>query len=719
MKVHDPALILYASFDRHLPGHVPYDPRSLAVELFGGAHTAYGLSQSDRWHADQAKDLDLDEVDQAEEGMARWVRRSAGEEATGLRQAMLYTFGDALVLHVADSLGEAERDFDEAWKELSEGPKTILRNEHWEEALGGFWGLNCIFSVLVDDEDYRTVAAERSLLESVSPGRPLLAETTVGRLWLAGSDWMEVPIPRPLRSSWVLISPRSATDHLYRSIQVGGPTPPPLPLLLASRQKFHVQIARYEEARRALRRARASLDKRVDWMIKAQRDFEEPSRIAGSPESEELRQKSARAHTNLAAFETEVVRIRDAQTTLEINVRNYEDLWNDFATGGEDEVFERERTYMRHRAEQVGYDTSYHTGVLERTRAILDAGQARFNISQDRGQAQEVRQGVTQVSGLFASLMALVVTEVVGLASLARDRPAFAAKIILLVLAGAFALSQVVVAWGRVRSALTGYSIAVAAGLGALLLLDADAGRWWHYPIALVVAGAMFSLVRVREERPRRDTEPGWRRIREFRSEIRKLRRASEEIADLLDDLPTTRYYRLKEERSFLEKIESKGRDRPGYSEVDVGDSIGIRYVTSPFQLPVVVEHVERILDRRQEGLEYKTGRYKAVHIDVDLLGVGAKKDLNLMAEVQVKTYLQHLYAASAHDVLYKDIPGRGPWVLRLAKRWTPTRVVADRLLALPAAVELLLFRRWMRWPKRGEESVRPPRWRRRQAEHS
>lgn len=303
------------------------------------------------------------------------------------------------------------------------------------------------------------------------------------------------------------------------------------------------------------------------------------------------------------------------------------------------------------------------------------------------------------------------------LASLARDRPTFAAKIILLVLAGTFALSQVVLAWGRIRSALTSYAVAAAGGLAMLLVLDADAGEWWHYAVGLVVAGAMFSLVRIREEKPRRDTEPAWRRIREFESEIRKLRRASEEIADLLDDLPTTRYYRLKEERSFREKVESKRRDRPGYSEVDVGDSIGIRYVTSPFQLPVVVEQVERILDRRQEGIEYKTGRYKAVHIDLDLLGIGAKKDLNLQAEVQIKTYLQHLYAASAHDVFYKDIPGRGPWILRLAKRWTPARVVADWLLALPSALELLVFRRWMRWPRRGDETIRQPRWQRRQPE--
>jgi ppGpp synthetase/RelA/SpoT-type nucleotidyltranferase len=238
-----------------------------------------------------------------------------------------------------------------------------------------------------------------------------------------------------------------------------------------------------------------------------------------------------------------------------------------------------------------------------------------------------------------------------------------------------------------------------------------------------VAFAGVYSWVRFREEAPRRNTEPAWRRLRGFTSDIEKLRLASVEVSDLLDDLPPTTVYRLKDEASLLEKIERKNARRAeelgvsveelarrgqSYTVRDIGDAIGIRYVTSPWELPVVVDRARRILGPRVAGVEYKRGRYKTVHIDADLWGVGAKRDLNLMAEIQVRTFLQHAYAAGAHDVIYKDVPGHGPWVLRAVKKTAATRwllPVFDAVMAAPAAVEMALFRRWMRWP-RGEQGA-------------
>jgi hypothetical protein len=45
---------------------------------------------------------------------------------------------------------------------------------------------------------------------------------------------------------------------------------------------------------------------------------------------------------------------------------------------------------------------------------------------------------------------------------------------------------------------------------------------------------------------------------------------------------------------------------------------------------------------------------YKSVHMDLDLWGVGARKDVNLMAEVQVRTRIQNWFADWFHDIMYK-----------------------------------------------------------------
>jgi hypothetical protein len=735
VKVEDPVLFLYASFDRHLPGHVVFDPRKLPLRLFRRYQRTWGLDVADpSAQPNHVKDINLDKVDQAESDLIEWTFRSrsvagqptgsdGGPKQPPRRQAALYTYADALTFYAMDALGSTTEDFAEAWNRLSECPRFLLGTKHWEKARVGFFGLNVVCSVLWNDEREGSPSERevREALACISSPRAARIDTWRGQLWAVDSGWLDLPVDPRLMATWVLVSPKPQGEEVYQALQLGGPTPPTLSRLLAARQKFWWQLGRYEEGRGKVRRARESVDKRVRWLITTQRDFEDSTKITDSQEMEELRFKSARAHTDVAAFAAEVVRIGDARTTLEINLGNYTSFASDLRLPkGEDEFFGGEIGRMEAAEEQVRNDVTYHQGALGRARAALASGDAGFNVSQDRQAGRSVRLGVVQVSGLFASLMALIATEALRLGEVARLRPWFAAKIILLVLVGSFALAQVLQAWRSVRTKLTSSGMALALGLAVLLVLAPDANAWWHYVLGALAAAVAFGAARLLEERRRRDTEPAWRKIRETESQVDKLRRANQEISDLLDDLPTTRFHRLKDDVSFLEKIERKQREgRPGYSAIDVEDSIGMRYVVSPFQLPVVVDRVERILDRRAVEIEYKAGRYKAVHIEVDVLGVGAREDLNLKAEVQIKTYLQHLYALLGHDVLYKDVPEAGGplWlrpikaVLRLAKGWKPTYWLADRLLALPAAVEMLIFRRWMRWPKGGEPTIRPPKW--------
>jgi ppGpp synthetase/RelA/SpoT-type nucleotidyltranferase len=172
----------------------------------------------------------------------------------------------------------------------------------------------------------------------------------------------------------------------------------------------------------------------------------------------------------------------------------------------------------------------------------------------------------------------------------------------------------------------------------------------------------------------------------------------------------------VKKDESFREKIDLRNERRAAelqislaelherglnYSEKDITDAIGLRYVVSPWELPVLLQRLKRVLGPKLLAVDYKRGRYKSVHLDVDLWGVGARRDLNLMAEVQVRTRIQDFYANAVHDVIYKDVPGGGFWFLRVLKRSPATRWTLpfwDRLLALPSDVELLLFQKWMRW---------------------
>ena len=718
MKVQDPSLFVYAFFDRGFPGHVARDPRETLRSVLGELDGRFDLTDADpAAPAARPDDLNLVDVALSPHRYTLWLNRMRVGPGAELRQAAAYTFGDTLYLHALDSRGGTTVSIEEGWRDLTEGLDAALAP--LLEAGDGLWGISVVFSALVEDDAYEALDPAAA---AASLGGGGVARTRAGLLWRAGAEWTGPG------DAWVVVSPRSAEPEVQRLLhELSGPIPPEMALLLQSRHKLAVQLAEYDRADDDLRRAQQRLDRRLDWMITVHRDYEELRRVAGSPEAEELRQKTERAGTSFAGFEQAVSRTGELHQTLLINLRNLrERSARLLQPGEEDPVFEPEILHDERRAEQVAYDLGYHRALVDRARATLDAARSGFAIAQDRHQGQDLRMGMAQVSGLVASLLALFVTEVMGTVGFAARRPVLAANLILLTLVGSFALTQLFVAWRRIRTSVTRLSIAGAAGLAVTTALSfASSVRpapwyWWAAGPGFAVAFvAAYGWVRFREERPRRDAEPTWRRLRDYTSDIEKLRLASVEVSDLLDDLPPTTVFRLKEGPSLLEKIERKNAARAAelsitpedlarrgqaYSVRDIGDAIGIRYVTSPWELPVVVSRIVRILGPRVAAVEYKRGRYKTVHIDADLWGVGARRDLNLMAEIQVRTHLQHLYAAKVHDVIYKDVPGAGPWLLRVVKTTAATRwllPVFDAVLAVPAAVELALFRRWMRWPSR------------------
>jgi ppGpp synthetase/RelA/SpoT-type nucleotidyltranferase len=235
---------------------------------------------------------------------------------------------------------------------------------------------------------------------------------------------------------------------------------------------------------------------------------------------------------------------------------------------------------------------------------------------------------------------------------------------------------------------------------------------WIAFPFCICgVFG--YGIFRYLEEKAnRRRDEDLSSRVSEITG-IKKLNYAVEELPDLLEDLPVTRLWRIKDEKSLLEKIVRKG---PGYSIRDIGDAIGIRYVVSPWELSRIVDRVKQVVNVAK--IEYRNDRighkvdaegkkmfqpgYKSVHIDADLWGVGDKRDINLIAEIQVRTRLQDVYANFCHDRLYKPKSGKKPTGLKgFLVRLTVY------LLQWISDIELLLFGGWMGWKTTKEEKTK------------
>src|SRR5207244_4306240 len=196
-----------------------------------------------------------------------------------------------------------------------------------------------------------------------------------------------------------------------------------------------------------------------------------------------------------------------------------------------------------------------------------------------------------------------------------------------------------------------------------------------------LISGLVYGLVELRVLR-------NHRRLRHRKAEslatLDKLIYAAEELPDLLEDLPPVTTYRLKDEASLLAKIDRKNaaesvkrgisieqlrEQGEDYKITDINDALGIRYVVAPWRVADVVDRV--IAVTHPAGIDYKNAterlnrgkyrgfrmNYKSIHIDVDLWGVGARKDVNLMAEVQVRTPIQNLFANWFHDIMYKEKP--------------------------------------------------------------
>ena len=708
IKVDDPVLCFYAFFDKHLPMNVPFDPRIVFIDAFRECCSKLGLDAVGPAECDDADKIDLVEVARSPPKFKVLVNRYHHDEG-GANQAIGYVFGDTLVMQVSVS----KRGTHELGSSVSEFRATlvpavaeVLRLERKY-----LWGCTLLFWGLTDRK-YLSRLGGSKIAEDVVGRKDVAlreAKIKVGRLWEVDTEWFD--------SLKVLLTPSSremekaANQQLfYRS----SLAPADFPLEEMARHKFHWEFLEYTEATAELERIRKSIDRRLNWLIDTQRAYGDRISVPNSREAEEFLDKLSRAITNYSDYAQSISRVRELNNTLEVNRAIFEQrAMALMADGGVDSIFSPHLSHMTMIMKQLEIDCKYYDQVLERARTVLDSAQNRVSLLRGHEQTETVKLQGIQSSAVASVAVTAFVLQLILMISEFQSSPLLTVSFMSMVALGTFAFFQIVISWNRVQTALGRLAFSATIGFMSSTLIIWILGPNavvpflpWTALLFLACTVLGYGAFRYSEERANRNRIEELDRMVTEATGIRKLNYAIEELPDLLEDLPVTRLWRIKDEESLLGKLARKG---PGYTIRDITDAIGLRYVVSPWELTKIVERIKQVVvvdnieyrddkitrELSAEGQKLLKPGYKSVHIDADLWGVGDKRDINLIAEIQVRTRLQDIYANFCHDRLYKPKSGRRPTGLKgfLVH-------LAVYLLQWITDIELLLFGGWMGWKK-------------------
>lgn len=575
--------------------------------------------------------------------------------------------------------------------------------------------------------------------------------------------------------------------------QLGKQAPAEFIMLALAHHKYEFEKQQVNAVHDELRRQEASLDRRAKWLLETQRYYREKVNEDKTVQ-QEITKKILTSSANLEDYRRTTSQIQDLLQTLNINRHNYlihapgllnvegheriahavdqemaalEFLQDEKVS---DQIFKARLGEMKGTYDQIKADITYAEHLIERHTASLDF--ARCMAPPDR--SSEKHDGAESVFRAF--LMAGVALACAllfpGFTSAWITQPFLTAEKLGLVFSAAFTAGIYLTQGKRIIKNL---ALGLTAGLVlALWLLPSQ--PVWHILLLAGISGVIVLRTWQSAMRDERRQRKARNRRRGISGRVEKLAYAAEEMPDLLEDLPPTQLYRLKAESSLLKKIERKNNLEAAkrnitveeliqkgldYSVTRIGDAIGVRYVVSPFQLARVVDRVcavthpvavdyknlKQVIGYRMEshaGGKMKLTRdphyhgkyagfrsvYKSVHIDIDLWGVGAQKDINLMGEVQVRTPIQNLYADWFHDVIYKGAEqepgeesvreersgliasihkarepiGTSPWLIRFFDHWQPVlnRPLA-RFVIMLGELEMKLFKNLMEWKIKGE----------------
>lgn len=757
-RIRDPSLFLSVYLHRHLPGFLEQDPRLIVLrqlDLFAERH-ALEPATGDWRHASAAA-IDLVALDRSPPALQR-LFDAARNTPDEIFRAMAYAHKDALVVQLVLGRFDERASLTNGWTELSSTLVESFDGRELAAAAPGVFGASVVYWAMGHNGRPGHLAGTfAAQVEEIIGTGTRFTETDIGPLWRS-----EVPVFPDARTvaqdRWVLISDDSGeaervANRRYNVLR--GDRPPHFAVVALARHKVAFERAQYAPRHEQLHQVRRRLDRRSRWIVEAERDLGARLDQLDTRESREFQEKLARAHTNLAEYQHEAAKVDELANTVQINQANF--LVNAVALVSQDEadcvatsprhadaarralarwrerhteeIFGAELGQMQILRDQLDADTRYAELLIGRQTASLASGGERLRIAEHREIAEIGEYHGVEAAAVVASVAAIVTLELLRLDQTLEHEPVLSGNLILFAVTGSFAAVQTLARRGRVKTWLWRASVAVAGGFaaGALgALLWGEIALAVNAPLVISAALAALAAVLAIEERARRR-----RRRKEDRAPsdpaIVKLVYATEELPELLEDMPPTDLHRVKTDASTREKIESRAAQRASergitveelvargeeYGIVDIGDSIGVRYVVAPTRVPEVVRRVIQVAHAAEP--DYKTVstriergryrgfrmRYRSVHIDLDLWGVGARKDVDLRAEVQVRTWIQDLFPRWFHDVMYKELEGASaPRLVRfLHRRAPPLNRALARLLIWLSDVEFVLFRGVMDW---------------------
>jgi hypothetical protein len=182
--------------------------------------------------------------------------------------------------------------------------------------------------------------------------------------------------------------------------------------------------------------------------------------------------KLSHATTDYADFKRAVTRVGELRNTLRINFENYRSMLKDILpAGNSDRLFQARLHQMEQIQAQLDYDAVYSDAVLERSQTILETAALRIDLLRGSQEKEEIALQGIQTGALTAITVGLAMLQVF---STLKDGGLTTPEIWMMTLtlmAGTFALAQVVINWKRVKTAIDRISVAATVGLLFSLIL--------------------------------------------------------------------------------------------------------------------------------------------------------------------------------------------------------------------------------------------------------
>lgn len=293
----------------------------------------------------------------------------------------------------------------------------------------------------------------------------------------------------------MLVTPRSAEPHVNaRFYQPRRTGPPDFAIAALARHKISYERTEYLREREVAKRVQEDLERRVRRIVNMQRCLGAELEELRSDHAVEFQRELAGAGAVLADYGQSVGILAALRRTVAVNQRNF--LINSVALiskagAGEvarsidqegaaarllarthpEEIFAREASTFQGLCQQLESDIDYGNSLTKRHAATLGSARDQLRIAGERELGEIAHHLSIDSAAVVASVVAVIVTEMVLKAEGAIGEPIARWSLALALVVGSFAVTQVLSSGCRGKN-LERWSVALAAGLLGVFLAN-------------------------------------------------------------------------------------------------------------------------------------------------------------------------------------------------------------------------------------------------------